>query len=264
MTEDRRFDLRNTPYRPARLLAGGVLLGLATVVLPPQSQQNAGDLTNQSIEGLPDLVTFVGNPNVRNEGLIAYEAGYRTTVRKQLSVDFTAYLSNYTDQDTAEPATPFLENTPPPPHLIVPITYENPMHGETHGLEIAVNWQVTRRRTLSPGYAFEEIHMHPAPASQDATSVSRDGGKQSGPLGTALLAPRSFARPNRAYIRVFCRRAHRFGFAAASGTIELTLEDDRVRFAINVDAAGRAGLTFSSKLLALAKPVHDEGHPKGG
>jgi hypothetical protein len=54
------------------------------------------------------------------------------------------------------------------------------------------------------------------------------------------------------------------GFAAAGGIIELTLEDNRVRFAINVDAAGRAGLTFSSKLLALAKLVHDEGHPKGG
>ena len=54
------------------------------------------------------------------------------------------------------------------------------------------------------------------------------------------------------------------GFAAAGGTIELTVEDNRVRFTINVDAAGRAGLTFSSKLLALAKLVHDEGHPKGG
>jgi iron complex outermembrane receptor protein len=122
--------------------------------------------------GLPALVTFVGNPRVENEGLIAYEAGYRTTVRKQLSVDFTAYYNNYTDQNTAEPSTPFLENMPPPPHLIIPITYENLMHGETHGLEIAMNWQATRRWTLSPGYAFEEIHMHLAPTSQDTTSVS--------------------------------------------------------------------------------------------
>jgi hypothetical protein len=53
------------------------------------------------------------------------------------------------------------------------------------------------------------------------------------------------------------------GFAAAGGTIELTLEDNHVRFTINVDAAGRASLTFSSKLLALAKVVHDEGPPKG-
>jgi YfiR/HmsC-like len=54
------------------------------------------------------------------------------------------------------------------------------------------------------------------------------------------------------------------GFAALGGAIEFTLEDNHVRFAINADAADRSGLKFSSKLLALAKIVHDEGHSKGG
>lgn len=47
------------------------------------------------------------------------------------------------------------------------------------------------------------------------------------------------------------------GFAAAGGTIELTLQDNRVRFAINPGAADGAGLRISSKLLALAAIVHD-------
>jgi hypothetical protein len=54
------------------------------------------------------------------------------------------------------------------------------------------------------------------------------------------------------------------GFATAGGTIEFTLEDSRVRFTINTDAADRAGLKFSAKLLTLAKIVHDEGHLNGG
>jgi len=54
------------------------------------------------------------------------------------------------------------------------------------------------------------------------------------------------------------------GFAASGGTIEFTLENDSVRFAINTDAADRSGLKFSSKLLALAKLVHDQEHLKGG
>jgi hypothetical protein len=54
------------------------------------------------------------------------------------------------------------------------------------------------------------------------------------------------------------------GFAAMGGTIEFTLEDNHVRFAINTDAANRSGMKFSSKLLALAKIVHDEGRSKGG
>jgi hypothetical protein len=47
------------------------------------------------------------------------------------------------------------------------------------------------------------------------------------------------------------------GFAASGGTIEFTLEDNHIRFSINPDAAQRADLKVSSKLLGLAKIVHD-------
>jgi hypothetical protein len=49
------------------------------------------------------------------------------------------------------------------------------------------------------------------------------------------------------------------GFAAAGGTVQFTLEENHVRFAINTDAAERAGLKVSSKLLSLARVVHDSG-----
>ncbi|HKV06252.1 MAG TPA: YfiR family protein [Candidatus Acidoferrales bacterium] len=47
------------------------------------------------------------------------------------------------------------------------------------------------------------------------------------------------------------------GFAAAGGVIQFDLEENHVRFLINTDAADRAGLKVSSKLLSLAKVVHD-------
>jgi hypothetical protein len=47
------------------------------------------------------------------------------------------------------------------------------------------------------------------------------------------------------------------GFATSGGMIQFTLEQQRVRFIINVDAAENAGLQISSKLLALAKVVRD-------
>jgi iron complex outermembrane recepter protein len=130
--------------------------------------------------GIPSLVTFIGNPLVKNERLIAYEMGYRTVVLNQLSIDFTTYYNSYGNQETSEPSTPFLENTPAPAHVIVPITFENLMHGTAYGLEVSVNWQPNTRWTLSPGYAFEQIHMHLAPTSQDTTSVSDDEGNSPG------------------------------------------------------------------------------------
>jgi hypothetical protein len=51
------------------------------------------------------------------------------------------------------------------------------------------------------------------------------------------------------------------GFAASGGAIEFILEEDHVRFAINPEAARRAGLKCSSRLLALAKIVHDAPGP---
>jgi iron complex outermembrane receptor protein len=140
--------------------------------------------------GIPVLVTFIGNPHVKNETLIAYEVGYRTTVLRQLSIDVSAYHNNYSDQETLEPAVPFVENTPPPPHLIAPLTYENLMHGEADGIEVAANWQVAHRWTLSPSYAFEELHMHLAPTSQDTTSIEEvEGGS---PTNSAQLRSRLF------------------------------------------------------------------------
>jgi hypothetical protein len=52
-------------------------------------------------------------------------------------------------------------------------------------------------------------------------------------------------------------------FAERGGAVQFFLENNKLRFAINVDAIQRARLQASSKLLALARIVHDSGRPKG-
>ena len=121
--------------------------------------------------GIPLLVAFVGNPRFKNEGLTAYEIGYRIEPARHLSLDLASYYSKYDHQQTTEPGTPFFEATPLPLHLVIPQTFQNLMHGEAHGIEIAVNWKATDRWALSPGYAFEQIHMHLEPTSRDSRSV---------------------------------------------------------------------------------------------
>lgn len=53
------------------------------------------------------------------------------------------------------------------------------------------------------------------------------------------------------------------GFARRGGVINFLFENDRVRFEINVDAATRARLKISAKLLALAKLVVRTGDAGG-
>jgi hypothetical protein len=51
-------------------------------------------------------------------------------------------------------------------------------------------------------------------------------------------------------------------FAEHGGGIQFFLEDNKLRFAVNLDAVQKARLSVSSKLLALARIVHDQGHPE--
>ncbi len=118
-------------------------------------------------DGTPAVIRAIGNPHVKDEGLVAYEAGYRMTVGKTLSVDLAAYYNDYDHQNSEEPGTPFLETTPAPPHLVLPIIEENLNYGETHGAEIAAKWKLTSRWTIDPSYDFERLHFHRAAGSQD-------------------------------------------------------------------------------------------------
>ena len=53
------------------------------------------------------------------------------------------------------------------------------------------------------------------------------------------------------------------GFLDSDGMIQFLSENDRVRFAINVDAANRARLKISSKLLSLARVVRTRANDPG-
>ena len=143
----------------------------------------AGEFTGTN--GTPVVLRIVGNPDLLDETAIAYEAGYRASLTERFGVDLTAFYSQLGQQKTTEPGAPFFEATPAPPHLVLPLTFENLMHGESHGFEIAANWKVASRWTLSPGYAFEQIHMHLDPTSQDTTSVPQAEGAS--PVHSAQL-----------------------------------------------------------------------------
>jgi len=54
------------------------------------------------------------------------------------------------------------------------------------------------------------------------------------------------------------------GFAREGGIINLIIRDNHIRFEINPDAAERAGLRISSKLLQLAAIVRDEAGTEDG
>jgi iron complex outermembrane receptor protein len=130
--------------------------------------------TNIGATTLPDgtlaAISAFGNPHIKDEGLVAYEAGYRTMITKRMSLDLAAYYNDYDNQITDEPETPFVETTPQPTHLVLPSIDKNLSYGETHGAEAWLKFKVNDRWTLDWSYDFERLHMHRTTGSQDFTS----------------------------------------------------------------------------------------------
>jgi len=138
-----------------------------------------------SSDGIPAIIRLSGNPSLKNEVLLAYEMGYRTTIGDRFSLDVALYYNAYSDQQTIEPLTPFLEGLPLQPLLVLPFTYQNLMSGESHGIEVYANWKVTNRWSLGPGFAVARIRMHLDPQSRDTLSVASAEG--SSPANSAQL-----------------------------------------------------------------------------
>jgi len=121
---------------------------------------------------MPALVSLFGNPNFKNERLTAFEAGYRNAWTSRFSLDSTIFYNRYRDLDSVEPGTPAIETNPAPVHLLVPSYLGNGLYGETHGLEFFANWEPARIWSLSPGYAFFSMHLHPFTGSHDFTDAA--------------------------------------------------------------------------------------------
>ena len=110
--------------------------------------------------GTPVLVVDFGNPRLPAESVLANEFGYRAQLSTRFSFDLAAFYNIYRSLHTEEPGVPFVESSPPPAHLVLPEIFDNRMHGETHGTEIAANWNVTSRWSLRIGYTSLQMHLH--------------------------------------------------------------------------------------------------------
>lgn len=124
-----------------------------------------------ALPGPAESVLF-GNPNWESEGVVAYEAGYRTQVNNRLSVDVATFVSSYRNLESKELLPSLVEPNTSPPVLVFPQSFANKIYGTTTGIEASVQWKVTSRWALSPGYSFLQMYLHTNLNSNDTTTVA--------------------------------------------------------------------------------------------
>jgi iron complex outermembrane receptor protein len=115
----------------------------------------------------PVYFEILGNPKLKAEQLIGYEAGYRTQVNPNLYLDFTAFYNGYSDLQGYGPPFPAESGTPPPLHLFFVLPYANVIEGHTIGTEIAPNWKITHWWQVRGSYSLLHMSLRDKPGFTD-------------------------------------------------------------------------------------------------
>lgn len=121
--------------------------GVAAVV-PPGFPGNPGML--------PLAFQFTGDRSIDSETLIAYEIGARFRLAEAVSFDVTGFFNKYGDLRGSRIGAPVFTPTPTP-HVVVPLTVDELVDADTHGVEAVLDWQVASNWRLQATYSYLSI-----------------------------------------------------------------------------------------------------------
>jgi len=149
-------------HTPAR---ADVDLRVNASVIPPLVPPNPGPL--------PAYVTLFGNPDLKSEELVAYELGYRFQATNRLSFDIASFYNVYDHLRSAEPGSPSVEASPPPPHLLFPLMVSNQVKGKTYGVEVAADWRPLEWWRIQASYSYLQIKLNGSESLDSTAKVDQ-------------------------------------------------------------------------------------------
>ena len=108
-------------------------------------------------QGLPAVITVIGNGTAEIESLWATEVGYRRHW-STVSVDVSAFRNHYGSLFSLNPGAPDLV-VAPTPFLRVPFYVASDLRGRAYGVEAAGTWRARQGWTLTAGYTWLGVQL---------------------------------------------------------------------------------------------------------
>lgn len=118
---------------------------------------------------------ILGSSDFRSEEVVAYEAGLKARPFDRLSVDLAVFYNDYDRLTTLEPGAPFPEVLPAPPHLLMPLFFDNRSEGEAYGFEAALDWRPSDDLRFVGTYSFVDLQLHAPTSGDPASSQAAEG-----------------------------------------------------------------------------------------
>lgn len=109
-------------------------------------------------------ISVSGNEAFDTEKLLAYELGYRTQATSNLSLDIAAFYNEYDD-------LPTFEMIGPPSPGNIQIGLDNQMSGESYGLELAANLEVSAIWRIKASHTWLKVNLEADSSSSDTMST---------------------------------------------------------------------------------------------
>ncbi|HXE64930.1 MAG TPA: TonB-dependent receptor plug domain-containing protein [Bryobacteraceae bacterium] len=122
---------------------------------------------------VPLYLRLVGDGGFTEEDMIGYETGVRHSFTNHGSLDLSLFHDRYNDLLSVEANPVFVETSPTPAHLVLPILFRNGIAANTTGGEISGLWDLKPWWRVQASYALALVDARHEPGSIDASTIGQ-------------------------------------------------------------------------------------------
>ncbi len=131
------------------------------------------DFSFLAVPALPLYLRLIGDGGFTQEDMLGYETGIRHSFNKHGSIDLSLFHDRYHDLLSVEQAPVFVETSPTPAHLILPLYFRNGLAANTTGGEISGLWDLKSWWRVQASYALALVDARHEPGSIDVSTIGQ-------------------------------------------------------------------------------------------
>ena len=150
-----------------------VFSAVTRAVRTPSRVETDYTTTIISNPAVPTFVRLQPNPGFDTEKLTAYELGYRVRTIPALYLTVSGFFNDLENMLSTELLPTFVETSPPPARLILPVTFRNGLHGNSHGVEVTGDIRPVTWWRATANYSFLRVQMTRNPGGADVSQERR-------------------------------------------------------------------------------------------
>ena len=149
---------------------------VSRAVRTPSRMENGSLFVAQIYPAIPGMLPFPliyttsGNEAFESESMIAYEVGYRTQPKENLSFDLALFYNDYDNLLTFERVVPDI-----PSPIPNDATFDNNMSMYSYGLELTTDWRLEPWWRLQANYSYVKLSGHLDDSLDDISVPTLEG-----------------------------------------------------------------------------------------